>query len=63
MRKLSAFVVALAMVFGVVGCGEAKKEPTPGQQLDKAIEKSGDAMKKAGEEIKKAGEEVKKEVK
>lgn len=62
MRKLSAFVVALAMVFGVVGCGE-KKPATPGEALDKGIEKTGDAMKKAGEEIKKAGEEVKKEVK
>lgn len=61
MRKICAFFSVIGMIAVMSGCAESK--PTPGQQLDKAIDKSGDAIKKAGDEVKKAGDAVKEEVK
>ena len=54
MRKICALFSMLGFVAVLNGCGEPPK-PTPGQQLDKAIEKTGDAVKDAGQKIKDAG--------
>lgn len=51
MRKVCAFFAVVGMTALLAGCGSSK--PTPGQQLDKAIDNTGDAVKDAGDKIKK----------
>lgn len=48
MRKITASVALLALAFAVAAC--SKKEETPGEKLDKAIDKAaekGEAVKDA----------------
>jgi len=51
MRKIFAFFTVVGMSALLAGCGSHK--PTPGEKLDDAINKTGDAVKDAGDKIKK----------
>lgn len=52
MRKICAFFAVVGLTFAITGCG-SKEPKTPGEKLDKAIEKTGDAVKDVGDQIKK----------
>lgn len=49
--RFAVVVAACALVVGCLG-GCDKSGDTPGQKLDKALDKTGDEVKKAGDAIK-----------
>lgn len=52
MRRICAFFAVVGMTALLAGCGSPKPK-TPGEKLDDAINKTGDAVKDAGDKIKK----------
>jgi len=48
--------LTLALLMPLAGC--AKKEPTPGEALDSAIEEAGEAAGEVGEAVEEAAEDV-----
>ena len=59
-RRLLVLTVVFSLTLGLLlplaGCG--KKEATPGETLDNAIQETGDAVEDVGEAVEEAGEDV-----
>lgn len=51
MRKICVFFAVIGLSFALTGCGSSK--PTPGQQLDKALNDADAKAKEVEEKIKK----------